>query len=518
MSRLSQIRLLLSFEGRELSVRMREIAQDPHHDRSHENHAAHFSQVLATLLPRVAHHTLRHRAPIRRDLHHEMALFVSANEVTQQPSREQGHENAAAVERKEHPRGLMREEGQREHRVDRESRGARHERQGDHREQSALSVLNGACGHDGRHVAAETREHREKRLAVQSHAPQQGVEEQRGACQIARVFENGNEEIEDQNLREKDNHGAHTAHHSRRQEVDIPAIFGQNVRERLGQPRHSGLHPVHRILSDGECGPENQQDHEEKDAIGQRILHQEAVDPRGEAHRFTLSQSVNVRQIVVHQCVRVGRRVRVVGRRCGLFLATVVGLDHRFGQGFEPLAAAGHTRHEAHAHVRRESVHIERRSALRKLVPQVERPHHRQSKSAHLQGEQQVALQVVHIEHVDHRVDFALQELAHHISLLRRVGAQRVGARQIDKSHGAPVDVCFAHHTGHRHPRIVTRAFVSAGERVEHRGLSAVGIAHKCHRDGALSLGRKRFARSASGAAATTFGRAAGGRHDGARG
>ena len=105
-----------------------------------------------------------------------MALFAAANEETQQIGREQRHEDAAAVEQEEHQGGVVGEEGQREDRVDRETGGARHEGQGDHREQATLAVLDGAGGHDGRYVATETGEHREKRLAVQSHAPQNWVE------------------------------------------------------------------------------------------------------------------------------------------------------------------------------------------------------------------------------------------------------------------------------------------------------------------------------------------------------
>ena len=79
-----------------------------------------------------------------------MAFFAAANEETQQIGREQRHEDAAAVEQEEHQGGMVGEESEGEDGVDRQSGGARHEGQGDHREQAALAVLDGAGGHDGR--------------------------------------------------------------------------------------------------------------------------------------------------------------------------------------------------------------------------------------------------------------------------------------------------------------------------------------------------------------------------------
>ena len=69
------------------------------------------------------------------------------------------------------------EEGKSEDGVDRETSRARHEGQCDHGEQATLAVFNGACRHDGRHVATKAREHGEERFAVESHASKDGVEE-----------------------------------------------------------------------------------------------------------------------------------------------------------------------------------------------------------------------------------------------------------------------------------------------------------------------------------------------------
>ena len=194
-----------------------------------------------------------------------MAFFAAANEETQQIGREQRHEDAAAVEQEEHQGGMVGEESEGEDGVDRQSGGARHEGQGDHREQAALAVLDGAGGHDGRHVATETGEHREERFAVQSHASQNRVEKQGGACQIARILENRDEEIENQDLGQEDDHGAYTTHHAGSQQIGEPPIFGEGFGEGFGEPCHAILHPVHRILPDGERRPEDQQnDGEEK--------------------------------------------------------------------------------------------------------------------------------------------------------------------------------------------------------------------------------------------------------------
>ena len=114
-----------------------------------------------------------------------------------------------------------------------------------------------------------------------------------------------------------------------------------------------------------------------------------------------------------------------------------------------------------------------------------------------MEGEEEIALQIVHIKHIEHHVDVAFAEFAHHIGFFGRIGAERISAGEVDKSDGATVVGDFSHHARHRDAGIVACALVSTRECIEYRGFSAVGIANQSHRNGAFSLRRNGLGRTA---------------------
>ena len=105
-----------------------------------------------------------------------------------------------------------------------------------------------------------------------------------------------------------------------------------------------------------------------------------------------------------------------------------------------------------------------------------------------MEGEQQVTLQIVDIEHIEHDIDFALAEFAHHVGFLGRIGVETVSAGEVDKSQGAPLKGGLSHHARHRDAGIVARAFVTAGSGIKHGGFSTIRVAHKGDGQGAISL------------------------------
>ena len=49
-----------------------------------------------------------------------------------------------------------------------------------------------------------------------------------------------------------------------------------------------------------------------------------------------------------------------------------------------------------------QAVDVERRTAFGELIVEVECSHHGESHAAHLEGEEEIALQIVYIKHIEH--------------------------------------------------------------------------------------------------------------------
>lgn len=109
-----------------------------------------------------------------------------------------------------------------------------------------------------------------------------------------------------------------------------------------------------------------------------------------------------------------------------------------------------------------QTVDVERRTAFGELIVEVECTHHGESHAAHLEGEEEISLQIVHIKHIEHHVDVPLAEFTHHIGFFGRIGAERISAREVDEADGAAVVGDFSHHARHRDPSVVACALVSS--------------------------------------------------------
>ena len=114
-------------------------------------------------------------------------------------------------------------------RVDGQPRRAGHERRDQDGGESLALVLDGARGHDGRHSAGVGGEQRDEGFAVESDGAHDAVGDQRGAGQVAGVFQHADEEEEQQDLRQEDQHGLHAVPQAVAQQQAQPVV-GQQQR------------------------------------------------------------------------------------------------------------------------------------------------------------------------------------------------------------------------------------------------------------------------------------------------
>jgi hypothetical protein len=120
-------------------------------------------------------------------------------------------------------------------------------------------------------------------------------------------------------------------------------------------------------------------------------------------------------------------------------------------------------------------------------VDHVQRQHHRQAQALDFQHQAQVQAQIGGVDHAHHHVRrrLALAQAGHHVArdfLVRRVGRQAVGARQIQHAEavaGAGGERAFLALDGHA--GVVGHLLARAGQAVEQRGLAAVRIAQQGH-------------------------------------
>ena len=146
------------------------------------------------------------------------------------------------------------------HDVNRQPRGAAHERRDEDGDEAVLAVLDGARGHDAGDGAGKRAEHRDEGFAVQADLRHQPIHDEGGARHVAGVLENPEEEEEDENLRQEDDDAADAGDDAVGEQAVQVAVrhlaFTQSASARV-----AGVDPIHRILRDGEDAEKHQRHH-----------------------------------------------------------------------------------------------------------------------------------------------------------------------------------------------------------------------------------------------------------------
>ena len=92
------------------------------------------------------------------------------------------------------------EEGGYEEHIDRYARRARHEGDHQHRQRPILRVLDAACRHDSRYVAAEAYQHRDERTSVQAYGVHDLIHQEGRTSHITRVLHQRQQDKENQDI------------------------------------------------------------------------------------------------------------------------------------------------------------------------------------------------------------------------------------------------------------------------------------------------------------------------------
>ena len=135
---------------------------------------------------------------------------------------ESGGQNACDIQHKQRQplqieyaeHGLIGDDGGDNQRVHGQPRGAGQQRGDGDGHQPFARVVDGAGGHHGGHGAGKAGQQRNERTAGQAAFRHHVIQQERGARQVARVFQQQDEGEQDGNLRQEHQHAARAGNHA----------------------------------------------------------------------------------------------------------------------------------------------------------------------------------------------------------------------------------------------------------------------------------------------------------------
>ncbi len=231
-----------------LPLRQRQIGQRPDHDRHAQDHRAGAPQEHFGAVDQPQSQRRQGGPAVRRHLQHERGALALEHRGFKQARRCNGsdkpkniqpqHRSRASSQEEAHQRPV-RNERRDDQQVNRKPRRAGHERRDQNGGDAVALVLDGARRHDGRNRAGVGGKQRDEALALQADAGHGAVRDHRRARQIARIFQNADEQEQQQDLRQEHNHRSHAGPnallHQRAQRRDWGSWTRSSVRS--GQSR-----------------------------------------------------------------------------------------------------------------------------------------------------------------------------------------------------------------------------------------------------------------------------------------
>ena len=156
-------------------------------------------------------------------------------------------------------------------------------------------------------------------------------------------------------------------------------------------------------------------------------------------------------------------------------------------QVIEPPAANRDRRHDRHAKLLRKHLCIEFQPVALRQIDHVERDDYRQAQRDELKREAQMIVEIGGVDHDHQRIGQAFarlragNDIARH-PLIGAGGVKAIGTGQIDQLDRPPVVQCEPPRMAlDRHARIIADFLPRAGQCVEQRALSGIGIADQCN-------------------------------------
>ena len=202
---------------------VRKISEEPYDHRKDQDHTAHLLEILLSLLPCVAEDGLGGRYAVRRQLHDKRKVILP-EEAAHHLRGSHGQQYSKCIHTQQHQTGMTREEGSRYQDIHRHPSGARHQRDYEHCYKAAFAALDCPGGHDRRHIASESHDHRYEGLAVKPYLMHQTVHDEGYTGHIAGVLHQRNEKIEYHYVRQEHQHAAGPAYDSVHNKVLEPAL------------------------------------------------------------------------------------------------------------------------------------------------------------------------------------------------------------------------------------------------------------------------------------------------------
>ncbi len=361
--------------------------------------------------------------------------------------------------------------------VDGQPRRAGHERGDQNGRQAVALVLDGARGHDGRNGAGVGGEQRNEGLAVQSDGAHDAVGDQRGAGQVARVFQNADEEKEQQDLGQKDEHRGDALPDAVEQQRLNPA-GGQERAQQIAAAGQQVAKAVRERLAHGEDDLKHTDDDGQKQQRSPDAVEQDIVDLAGLFDRkrsLVAGAPADLRGPGVRtgRIAQDGQRQRFGG---GAVARLVEKQRNRVQTRSVGGADLGHRGTQLPGKFQR--IHLS--AARLHQVAHVQQDHGGQPQRQHGRGQHQLAGEMQRIEDDEYGVGLgrAGHLAAQHIDGDARVlgvRRERVDAGQIDEGEVFTADSSHgAHALFHGHAGIVGHLLAQAGQAVEEGGFATV--------------------------------------------
>ena len=124
-------------------------------------------------------------------------------------------------------------------------------------------TLYGAARHDSGNVATKAHDHRYERLAVYAHAVHDLIHDKCGTCQVSRILQEGDKEVENHDVGQEDKNTTHTADNAIGKHI-AQRTFAHRALHRIVEPIYAHLDPLLRIGSEREGAVEHKPHQGEK--------------------------------------------------------------------------------------------------------------------------------------------------------------------------------------------------------------------------------------------------------------
>ena len=269
----------------------------------------------------MAQRSLERRNAIGWQLHNERRLILAKHKSTQDAGRQHRHHAAKNIYSEERQARPLGEECSGQQNKYRQSRTTRHKGVYQYGYQATTAALDRACCHNCGHVAAETHNQRDERLSVQARQVHQLIHNKRRASHIARVLHQRDEQVENQDVRQKDRNRSHASDNSIDYQIAQRALRHHRAHD-LAQPLEAEFDPLLRICAQREGTPEHNEHQEHKDRNTEVFVRNDAVNERRSLIVIDTTYLIGLGQCALNETI-------LLVRHGTLDILTQIGLDAR---------------------------------------------------------------------------------------------------------------------------------------------------------------------------------------------